>query len=75
MSDALESTVVFAARLQKLGLGEFINGFTAEGWNTYGEFAFAVNYTPGQGDDTKFVDEVIVPILGEPRHPMRPTLR
>jgi hypothetical protein len=31
-------------------------------------FAFASSWTPGQSDDRDFVDRVIVPVLGDPRH-------
>jgi hypothetical protein len=50
-------------RISELGLTAFSNEFTARGWDTHGNFAFASAYVPGAVDDTKFVEQVVLPLL------------
>ena len=65
---AMDSKAVFAQRVGELGLGSFSNEFTAKGWDTHGNFAFASTYVPGAADDSKFVDQVVVPLLAAADH-------
>ena len=61
---AVDSKAVFSARLVALGLGDLQQGFADNGWSTFGEFAFAANFTPGAGDERAFLSGVIEPLLG-----------
>ena len=65
---AMDSKAVFAQRVSELGLGSFSNEFTAKGWDTHGNFAFASTYVPGAADDSKFVDQVVMPLLAAADH-------
>ena len=72
---SIDSEAVFAQRIQALGLGDYSNRFGELGWLTYGNFAFCTNYSVGQADDTPFVENVIVPLLGDPLHPSAAAVR
>eukprot|EP00973_Karenia_brevis_P007019 952751-Karenia_brevis.AAC.1 len=61
---ALESSAFFAKRVSELGLQDFMDQLTEQGWNTMGMFAFAASYIPGSSDDSQLVKEVVVPVLG-----------
>ena len=65
MSSTIDSKPEFAKRVRTIGLSGFTDEFTAQGWETFGDFAFAGNYTPGATDDTKFTNEVTIRILGD----------
>jgi hypothetical protein len=65
---AMDSKAVFAQRVSELGLTAFSNEFIARGWDTHGNFAFASTYVPGAADDTKFVEQVVMPLLAAADH-------
>eukprot|EP00973_Karenia_brevis_P089141 12362043-Karenia_brevis.AAC.1 len=70
---ALDSQAVFVNGLAALGLEQqYIDRVIEKGWKTLGAFAFASAYTPGQPDDTGFIRDVVVPVLGEADHAMKP---
>ena len=72
---SLDSVAVFAKRVQELKLGSFYNALVAAGFDTMGAFAFSCSFAPGQSDDTSFINEVVVPILGDPAHILKPQAR
>ena len=72
---SLDSVAVFAKRLEELKLGAYINEFTALGWDSMGSFAFSCAFSPGQADDSSFINEVVVPLLTDPAHVLKPQLR
>eukprot|EP00973_Karenia_brevis_P060517 8416797-Karenia_brevis.AAC.1 len=61
---AVESAAYFRQRATALGLADHVDTMVALGWQSMGTFAFAANYVPGSADETSFVAEVVVPILG-----------
>ena len=73
-SMSLDSTAVFAKRLTELKLGGLLNEFTEKGWDTMGSFAFSCSHSPG-GDETGFILDVVVPLLGDADHKLKPQLR
>ena len=51
-----DSTAVFQKEAFRTGLGEAnYEAFNAEGLNTTGTFAFALNYAPGSADERPLV--------------------
>ena len=38
-------------------------------------FAFSCSFAPGRADDSAFVNEVVIPLLGDPGHKLKPQLR
>eukprot|EP00973_Karenia_brevis_P004062 558044-Karenia_brevis.AAC.1 len=75
ISMALESAAFFAKRVKELGLGEYQSVMADNGWSTMGTFAFSANYVPGGVDDSKFMEEVVVPVLGDQSHVLKAALR
>ena len=69
---SLDSTAVFARRLEELKLSAYLNVFTEKGWDSMGNFAFSCAHAPGSSDDSMFLNEVVVPILGDPAHLLKP---
>eukprot|EP00973_Karenia_brevis_P043459 6022589-Karenia_brevis.AAC.1 len=61
--------------MKELGLDSLTEHFEPRGWTTVANFAFAANYIPGSPDDSAFINDVIVPVLGTIDHPMKPALR
>lgn len=72
---SLDSAAVFQRRLVELKLSHLTNQFTERGWDSMGAFAFSCAHAPGSSDDTSFINEVVIPILGDPGHVMKPQLR
>eukprot|EP00973_Karenia_brevis_P065545 9110294-Karenia_brevis.AAC.1 len=73
---ALDSIPVFEAKLKELGLDCYLEShFTPRGWTAAANFAFAANYVPGTPDDSTFVADVILPVLGSTLDPQVPALR
>ena len=76
MATTLESKAVFKARARALGIDDAIlDAMKNLGWNTIGSFGFACAYIPGQGDDTVFKADVLVPVLGAANHESASLLR
>ena len=46
-----------------------------KGWDTMGSFAFSCSFAPGNSDDSVFIQEVVVPLLGDADHTLKPQLR
>ena len=72
---ALDSVAEFAIRIEYVGLSEYMDKFDAMGATTLGMFAFAANYSPNSADDSAFIKEILVPILGSDLHPKKLALR
>ena len=61
--------------MEALGLEAYAEEFRNKGWGSYGTFAYASSYTPGNPDDSKFLEDVVTKLLGDPDHPKKATLR
>ena len=76
MSVVDSEEAVFAARCSKAGLSDAaVTALRSKGWGTYANFAFSTAVIPGQGDDSIFVRDVIVAILGREDHASAAALR
>ena len=72
---AIESTALFKKKISQFGLNDYQDKFEALGWNTMADFAFSANFHPGNADEQPFIQEVVIPILGEESHPKKAALR
>ena len=74
-----DSEAVFHERVEELGLTSKWIDMKSKGWNSFGMFAFASSWVPGNTDDAKFVDDVLKPLLGNDpsaaSHRLAPALR
>ena len=72
----LNSSRVFAKTLAEMQLGTLAAKFEEKGWTTHADFAYACGVQPGQPEhDTRFVEEVVVPLTGDRDSPVKPKLR
>ena len=72
----VDSKAAFAARCAKIGLPDgVVETLDKKGWGTHATFAFSTAVVPGSGDDSKFVKEVLEPILGSATHEQAANLR
>ena len=72
----LDSAPFFANRCLAAGLtAEHVEKLKQAGWETFGDFAFSTSYMPGMPDDKAFIEEVVEPILGDAKHPLKAKLR
>ena len=72
----VDSKAAFAARCAKIGLPDkVVEDLDKKGWGTHATFAFSTAVVPGSGDDSKFVKEVVEPILGSASHDQAANLR
>ena len=72
MATLTESQAVFESKLKDMGLEGYKDAMTRRGWTTLSTFAFASSWSPGSGDDTSFVNQVV---LGAADHADLPKLR
>ena len=75
MSAVLESEAIFEERVTAMGLADFLEGFKRLGWGTHGTFAYSSSYVPGAVDDSKFVQDVVIPLLERDDHPKKSLVR
>ena len=61
---SLDSTAVFSERVASLRLTAHAERFEAAGWHSYADLAFSTPYVPGQGDDERFLKDVVEKGLG-----------
>ena len=66
---------MFESKLKDVGLEGYKDAMTRRGWTTLSTFAFASSWSPGSGDDTSFVNQVVMPLLGAADHADLPKLR
>ena len=71
---AVDSTVVFSARIDELGLNAIKDKFTANGWSTFADFAFATSSFK-EPDPELFAKEVLVPLLDSATNSLAPRVR
>ena len=65
----IDSKAFFDSRMAAIGLSDVeATAIRARGWTTLAEFAYSSAFTPGQQDDTKFIDDVVIPVLGAAQH-------
>ena len=74
MAHLVDSVADFKAAVIKMGLGDQYDAMVAKGWDTFANYAFASAHTPGNADETVFIKDVFVPILGTEER-LRPALR
>ena len=67
----MESAALFKKKISQCGLNDYQEKFVALGWWNMAEFAFAANYQPGCPDETPFITEVVIPVLGDESHPKK----
>ena len=72
---AMEAVALFKKKVSQCGLNDFQHQFEALGWTTMADFAFSANYQPGGPDETPFINEVVIPILGDENHTKKAALR
>ena len=72
---SIDSSAVFADRVNELGLGAHHANFEREGWSTFASFAFATSYIPGTQDEAVFLRDIVVKGLGREDHPDKNALR
>ena len=72
---SLDSKAFFESRVRSLGLGDILEEFVKLGWSTLSQFAFAANHAPGRADETAFVNDVIIPLLGNEKDPRKAIVR
>ena len=66
MSVSLDSPHVFAGRVAFLKLSSLKAKFDELQWVTYGDFAFAADFSPGApASAANFKDKILVPLLGQ----------
>ena len=72
----VDSTALFQSRCQATGLGgAAIQALKDKGWGAMGTFACSESNSPAAVDDTTFINEVVVPVLGDRDHVDAPKLR
>ncbi|CAE7029855.1 unnamed protein product [Symbiodinium sp. CCMP2592] len=72
----VDSEAVFEARCAKVGLSSAtIAALKGKGWGTFANFAFSTSFIPGQGEDSVFVRDVVVAVLGSSDHASAAALR
>ena len=62
-----DSKAVFQARVQALGLQDFLAALAGKGWATLGEFAFSFNFYPGPSEADTFDEAVVEQSVGARR--------
>ena len=67
MATLTESMAVFEAKLKEFGLDAYQAEMGRRGWTTLSTFAFASSWAPGAGDDTAFINQVVVSCGADPR--------
>ena len=71
---AVDSVVVFSARIKELGLGEFQTKFDDKGWTTFAAFAFATSsFKEPEGE--QFAKEILEPLGCTSEHKLVPMIR
>ncbi len=71
----VDSEAEFFARVRELKLDSFKSMFEEVGTTSFGELAFLTSFSAGSPDETKFVSDLVVPILGSEEHPKKGALR
>ena len=73
---ALDSEAYFESRCAAVGLAaDHVAQMRTRGWTTMANFAFSSAYAPGQADDSKFIEGVILLVLGAADSPQSVALR
>ena len=71
-----ESSAFFDQRMSAIGLSDVeAAAVRAKGWTSLADYAFSSSYAPGQPDDSKFIEKVLIPVLGDENHPSGSKLR
>ena len=72
---SVDSSAVFSDRVHQLGLGDHLEAFNQAGWHTYADVAFSTSYLPGQPEDARFANDILVRGLGQQDHKDKDKLR
>ena len=73
-----DSKAVFSRKLKEYGLLDKQDAFTAAGFTTHAELAYAFNFVPGQSNDDNFqalCDTVLGPVTADNTQIRKPALR
>ena len=70
----VDSIATFKARVEEIGLGSIYDQFVENGFDSHAAFAFSSSYQPSQSDEKPFIDNVVVPLVGESKV-LRPKIR
>ena len=73
---SIDSSAVFFERVNFMGLAQYTEAFRTAGWTTLSKFAFSSGFIPQvSSDETVFMSEVVVPIIGQGNKQDLPGLR
>ena len=72
---SLDSTAVFAERVEELKLGLVLNDTFVKGWDAIGSSAFSCLFAPGNSDDNVSIREVNVPLWRNADHNFKTQLK
>lgn len=75
MSTILDSTAEFSARAVELGLGEQVAKMKDLNIKSFADLATSTDWAPGSGHSEVFINDVVVPILGDKDHLLKNCLR
>ena len=75
LSSFLGSEAPFTEYVRNVKLDQFLDRFHANHWKTLNDFAHATSFTPGMSDDTRFIQDIVQPIMGDSREHLSPLRR
>ena len=75
MSTILDSAAEFQARVNELGFGDFLDKMKELNIKSFAELATSTDWAPGSGNSEVFLNDVVVPVLGDKNHIQKNTLR
>ena len=68
---AMDSKALFRKKISQCGLNDFQDKFESLGWTNMAEFVLSANYQPGYPDESPFINDVIIALLGDESHPKK----
>lgn len=72
---AIDSAAAFKELYHERGLGAHQARFEAAGWLTYSDLVFSTTFTPQNGEEERYNEDIIQVGLGDTKHRDRPKLR
>ena len=72
---ALDSKAHFESVVRQRGLLDHLSGFQSIGADTLANLAFATSYQPGNTDDEAFTRQIVIPVLGDEHHILKPAVK
>ena len=74
ISSFLDSEATFTKYVRNVKLDQLPENH-ANHWETLNDFAHATSFTPGMTDDTRFIEDIVKPIMGDSREHLSPLRR